>query len=412
MASGFKPPAKFDFCQPERWPEWKAQFERFHIATELKKKDEDVQTSCLIYAMGPEAEKVLANSSLTADERKVYRTVMAVFDTYFTPRRNVIHERAQFHQRQQKDSESVEEYVRALYELAKYADFADKDNTIRDRLVLGARDRELSEKLQLESDLTLEKAITLARQNETVKAQLLAQRGASASADAVKRSSGRGRGRAGSSRGGRGAGASGQASNQRQDSVVKDCKYCGRTHARQKCPAYGKECRACSKKNHFAAVCRQKAKTGKHVNEIEEEEDEAFLFSVESELQETWRTDVKIAGIQTTFKIDTGADVSIMTTSTYNKLKPRPELEKSGITLRSPGGIVQCLGKTQLDFEVKGSSYPVTVYVTNSQDNLLSREAATRMNLVARIDNVFGELNKTPIKTPPVKIEIEEGAQP
>ena len=42
---------------------------------------------------------------------------------------------------------------------------------IRDRIVVGLRDRKLSERLQLEADLTLEKAITMARQSESVRKQ-------------------------------------------------------------------------------------------------------------------------------------------------------------------------------------------------------------------------------------------------
>ena len=42
---------------------------------------------------------------------------------------------------------------------------------IRDRIVVGLRDRKLSERLQLEADLTLEKAMTMARQSESVRKQ-------------------------------------------------------------------------------------------------------------------------------------------------------------------------------------------------------------------------------------------------
>ena len=89
-----------------------------------------------------------------------------------TLNQNVIHERAKFHKRNQKEGESVEEYIRHLYELSEHADFADRESTIRDRLVLGLLDQELSEKLQLESELTLTKATQLARQSELVKIQI------------------------------------------------------------------------------------------------------------------------------------------------------------------------------------------------------------------------------------------------
>ena len=42
---------------------------------------------------------------------------------------------------------------------------------LRDRLVVGIRDRALSEKLQIDAELTLEKAKTAIRQREAVKEQ-------------------------------------------------------------------------------------------------------------------------------------------------------------------------------------------------------------------------------------------------
>ena len=36
----------------------------------------------------------------------------------------------------------------------------------------------------------------------------------------------------------------------------KTCGYCGQQHVKGKCPAYGYECTACGKKNHYAGVCR------------------------------------------------------------------------------------------------------------------------------------------------------------
>ena len=38
--------------------------------------------------------------------------------------------------------------------------------------------------------------------------------------------------------------------------VDQACKFCGTTHRRGSCPAYGKTCQKCSKRNHFAKVCR------------------------------------------------------------------------------------------------------------------------------------------------------------
>jgi hypothetical protein len=38
----------------------------------------------------------------------------------------------------------------------------------------------------------------------------------------------------------------------------RTCYFCGRrdSHAKTRCPAYGKTCNKCGKHNHFAKVCR------------------------------------------------------------------------------------------------------------------------------------------------------------
>ena len=44
-------------------------------------------------------------------------------------------------------------------------------------------------------------------------------------------------------------------SQSRSQSGIHDCKYCGSNHQCRQCPAYGKVCKACGKKNHFAKKC-------------------------------------------------------------------------------------------------------------------------------------------------------------
>ena len=87
-------------------------------------------------------------------------------------RRNVIFERARFNRRTQQQGESVEDYITVLHQLADTCEHGDiKGEMIRDRLVVGIRDELLSERLQMESDLTLEKAKKLIRQSEAVQQQ-------------------------------------------------------------------------------------------------------------------------------------------------------------------------------------------------------------------------------------------------
>ena len=41
----------------------------------------------------------------------------------------------------------------------------------------------------------------------------------------------------------------------RSQSGIRDYKYCRNNHQHRQCPAYGKDCKICRKKNHFAKKC-------------------------------------------------------------------------------------------------------------------------------------------------------------
>lgn len=106
--------------------------------------------SMLVHAIGKEAENILSCFTYEEGEREDrFDAVMAKFDAYFILRRNVI-QRACFNQRVQHVGERTETFIRALYQLSEHCDFAAKrEEHIRDRIVVGISDKELSQKLQL-----------------------------------------------------------------------------------------------------------------------------------------------------------------------------------------------------------------------------------------------------------------------
>ena len=85
------------------------------------------------------------------DETESYKIVKEKFESHFIPKRNVIFECAMFNSRIQGPEEPVDHFVTALYSLLKHCDYGDlKDEMIRDQIVIGIRDAQLSEKLQLD----------------------------------------------------------------------------------------------------------------------------------------------------------------------------------------------------------------------------------------------------------------------
>ena len=123
----------------------------------------------LLYCLGEEGEDLLRSTNITEDERKSYSSVRQKLNGFFQVRKNIIFERAKFNRRSQLAGETADQFIASLYSLAENCNYADlKEKMIRDRLVVGIRDIALSEKLQLDAELTLEKAKKAIRQREAV----------------------------------------------------------------------------------------------------------------------------------------------------------------------------------------------------------------------------------------------------
>jgi len=190
-----QPPTSFSFSKSEEWPKWKRRFEQYRQASGLVDKDELRQVSTLLYCLGGEAE-VLDTTRISAEDRNKYKNV-------------------------------VEELV-------------------RDRLVVGIRDLALSERLQLESDLTLDKAKRLIRQREAVKLQQdflqKPKMKEEIPLDAIRQ----------------------KPTKRKLPALpltparpsVSNCRRCGSgSHPRQSCPARDATCFRCNRRGHFSSQC-------------------------------------------------------------------------------------------------------------------------------------------------------------
>ena len=94
---------------------------------------------------------------------------MTKFDDYFKIRRNVIFEHAHFNRRNQLPDEIAKEYMTVLFNLVDSCNYSVfREEMLRDHLVVGIQDVTLSERLQMDSELTLEKAMKMVRQEEAI----------------------------------------------------------------------------------------------------------------------------------------------------------------------------------------------------------------------------------------------------
>ena len=222
-------PEPFNFKAPDDWQRWKRRFEQFRVASGLKEESDIKQVSMLLYCLGEEAEAVLESTDITSDDRKRYDKVIEKLDAFFKVRKNVVFERAQFNRRKQLEGEPAEQYIIALYKLADNCEYgAMKDELIRDRLVDGIRDKELSEQLQLIANLTLDGAKKKIREREAVQAQQKELKGAEATSAIGEVRAGRRHPVRGSSK----------KSKPRPQPRARQCTRCrGTQHPKERCPA-------------------------------------------------------------------------------------------------------------------------------------------------------------------------------
>ena len=288
--------------------EWIERLKDFIIALHGSDCPAPRKLAILKTVIGDEANTAIRN--FQPGEKDTYDHLTAKLIAYYTPVLQTSTYRHQFYNQYQEEGESVEDFINRLLELASKCGFRvlcrpaqnndpavyhDLTNEfVRDRLMVGLTDQSTRVRLMREKNITLEAAADLAKAAEAAKKQLM-QTAREKSVHGVHT---------------RKQGPQAQAQTQNQKSHKPDmkqryrsqndykqgqrssdkfetqpCRYCGSKHDKKNCPAYGKTCKVCGKKNHFAKVCKSK----KNIHNIENNdsyyEQPVYYFQPEEDLQ-------------------------------------------------------------------------------------------------------------------------------
>ena len=220
--------------------------------------------------------------------------------------------------------------------------------------------------------------------------------------------------------------------NQNQESKNKICDKCGfekrRSHARGSCPAKQQRCRKCNRIGHFERACRQKIHyvednrverrfhdRDDRDEDIRNDMEKVFLGAVDVQEQNgyepPWKVNILVNGSRVNFKIDSGADVNVMSKKQYLSLNPLPELKQNRAKLDGVGGQLKNLGYFQTEVEYRNQKYCVDMFVVDHDSpSLMSRSLACEMNLIKRVDDVTSSIGL--MQCDPVKIHVKRDAIP
>ncbi|XP_049267060.1 uncharacterized protein LOC125756397 [Rhipicephalus sanguineus] len=229
-----------------------------------------------------------------------YDVVREKFNGYFVHPVNEVYESSRLHKRNQLPGETVDAFYTVLKNMVKKCNYplTVEDRLVRDRFVVGLLNSRLSDQLCRVSKLTLQDALTQARQHEDTEKEKQArssqanpfnidalgkQQASAHSSDASQR-------------------CSRPEDNQQRVSLSASCDYCGYLpHSRQDCPPKKATCNLCHKRGHFAAVCRSRKKRLSHIE----------LLAVNASCELGRFVSVEVDGRALRFKVDSGADVSV-----------------------------------------------------------------------------------------------------
>ena len=104
----------FDGNTSEIWRRFKQQFQKYLVASGSQDKDDTNKIAILLNFAGEDAIEVFNTFEFSEGEDKKLDKVIKQFETYCSPRKNVVFERYQLWKITQKESETVDQFVTRL----------------------------------------------------------------------------------------------------------------------------------------------------------------------------------------------------------------------------------------------------------------------------------------------------------
>ena len=390
---GIPPPEKLkvtdDSTLSQNFRRFMRGWNNYEVATNLKAESSEFRCAIFMTMIGSDALELFESFKFAEGESEEnIVTVIKKFEDYCVESTHEAFESFRFHSRDQEQNESIDAFVAELRKLAKGCNFGDQeDRMIRDRILVGVKSKKTQGKLLEDSKLSLKTAIETCRAQEASQSKLETMTGKqTVSVDRVKQKK--------NDKQKKHSGASSEIS-ERKNKTEKKCTRCGyKWHKNfNDCPAKNEECLSCHKVGHFQSVCRQKDKKKvRHVRDSDSDDEHVFLGNI-NEVNDVnsddWHTELLVDGKNVRFRIDTGADVTVVPDSYF---KTTDKLQKTDKKLYGPGGSkIEVVGvhKASMETKKQNSKTMQDLYVVRGlKKPLLGRPAIQALDLLQRINAI------------------------
>ena len=178
----------------------------------------------------------------------------------------------------------------------------------------------------------------------------------------------------------------------KEDTVIRQCKFCTGTHNKGQCPAWGKRCNYCQKMHHFSKCCqarhRNVTKQGVvHANLSDsvkvDDYDVCYSSSCTGPPKE-WKIVVKCEGRDLSLKVDTGSSCNVIPLGVIRELGLLRDVKKTSRNLVSYSGhALRVVGEITLFAEYRDRFHLLqSVVVKEAACCLLGLSSCQEMGLV------------------------------
>ena len=353
-------------------------------------------------------------------EESTYKKVIETLQKHYKPKPVLIYERFKFYSRSQKSGESVNDFVAALKALAHTCEFgATLSEMLRDRFVMGLANNQVQQVLLSESDLTFEKAVSMATAREAASKDVQAM--ASGSVNHIPRSSlgPKKTFTSGSKSHPTGTGNAKPSNvNVKANTPKTPCTGCGKLHWKRDCPFKEAICHECKQKGHIKKMCfqakskqsSQKAPSKSNINFSTEGNPSNksasdpcydYVYSVNAVRDKPIILDVMLDTVCVPMEVDTGAACTLISRGQYEQLWPvaseRPVLCPSSVSLKVYGGAtLKVAGEIDVSAKLENGaemSSARIVVVNGEGPCLLGRDLIKGLGVLGNIHNVSTDAN-------------------
>ena len=336
--ANFRLPPSLDLSDPnlsEAYIKWKRQLDVYLLATGAPGKDDKVHTAIILHCGGTQLIEAYEHFQFAeAGDKHKPAEVLKKSEEYCTPKQNIVMQTFRFWTI--PFSHPFDSFLTELRTRAESCKFEDmKERMIRDKIVftVSGKLQELllreSEKLDLKRTIEICRSYELSLQqakeissgsksgprmniNKLIPNQHKPKKPPATATNSVP------------SRTTLAASYKPPGRTLSQHTYSKECKFCGYKHkfGRDTCPAWGKTCEVCHKKNHFKRKCPN---SKLHSVEKEEEFDETeWLKHISLKGQDHVTALMIVNDCEIRFQLDSGADVNTIKQKFVKKEQVKP----------------------------------------------------------------------------------------